>query len=974
MSAPPPRPPPSTPLRERTQSQNNSLAIRIVPYSPPRPNPEDGDAPSQSPTRPHAPQRNDRARRTSSSTASSTVRSSGTKRSSWRAGEKGSENHHAWPGSALFSSSAASLPLATAKEERVSGSKLLASPSLVPASPGPGAGAGGPTVPALRSPSEISTNITSIAALSPREQDSVPDYACDSPTSTAPTSWSPAPPTTPTTTQRPLSRRANVVALHPDKTFSIVRIPGSRTDSSSRSLRSPPATNSSRTSSAQDRPSLRSWSDDHNDSTLTGSSNQSYLPDHGTAAPHAEYTLSPEPSSAAPLTEDPISSSPWNYRFVGGLRKVPPTPNLKIKSSTQPSAAPPPALSSSAPLPDSPLAPLPEDASTEDEGSVLRLHRTVSPKTSFGSVASAQSASTTSETTNYKVYGPESSLLHQSEDSLVLPSSSNGPGNWEALGTSSPAAPFTSSPPETSHSDQNFVLHGGPSPASSLATVPRQPRPTYSQESLVVPPLRPVKKRSNEKFGYYKQRSRENLRARAGSLHSLKSISSIITAQDPTAAFLAAPVVLDFGASTARGARRGDPSSSGTYRGQWAPGSASQSAYPQRPPVPMLPEEPHQWSSQLSTVMSESEDGSVALSRSVSPLSTAGPAGHHRRRSSNGWGGSMHSRQMLSISSSLAAQLEEGASGSGESVEKPLPTHLRGLPSQLRMVRDQDEHGDGLADLREHPSRTGLSAFFYSSNSSSRGLHSSGSSRSNSLTSSLPAWARVYYGSGEHRFLGAPSFMSLSDDGSSRPGSSAHPNGDSPGLDRFPMNLYSPRRRAQEVPRPAATERSFSDSGDMQITQAPPLGYDYGAFRSLRRKTSSIWSPHLRMDRRASRYSVWDPPSVTWSADTGILGKRNAQIVLFIIGFIFPFAWMIAALLPLPASPKLDMLENGDGSQFSRSQTEFRYQTHIVDETRFESARWWRNLNRIMSVVGLLIIGAIIALVVVGLREGWGRR
>lgn len=896
MSAPPPRHGPSTPLRERTQSQNNSLAIRIVPYSPPRPDPEDR-APSQaslSHPHAHAQREGDRSRRASSSTA----RSTGTKRSSGRAGEKGPGDFHAWPGSALSSSSDASLPLARAKEDRVSGSKLLASPSLVP-------GPGGPTVPALRSPSEISTNIPSINALSPRDDTSVPDYTCDSPTSTAPTAWSPAPPTTPTA-QRPLSRRANVVALHPDKTFSIVRLPGSRTDSS-RSLRSPPLTNSSRTSSAQD-PSLVSWSDDHNDSALTGSSNQSYLAEHGISAPHAEYPPSPEPSSAAaaPLPADPPSSSPWNYRFVGGLRKVPQTPNLKIKSA-QSAAAP----ASSAPVPDSPLAPLPEDASTEDEGSVLR--RTVSPKTSFGSVASAQTASTTSETTNYKVYGPESSLLQQSVDSLPLPSSSNG--NWEALGTSSPAAPFTSSPPETSHSDQNFVLHGGPSPSSSLATVPRQPRPAYSQESLVVPPLRPVKKRSNEKFGYYKQRSRENLRARAGSLHSLKSISSIITTQDPTTAFFAAPVVLDFGASTSRGARRGDPSA--TFRGQWAPGSASQSAYPQRPPVPMLPEEPHQWSSQLSTVMSESEDGSAALSRSVSPLSTTGATGHHRRRSSNGWGGSLHSRQMLSISSSLAAQLEEVSSNS-DSVERPLPSHLRGLPSQLRMVRDQDEHGDGLADLREHPSRTGLSAFFYSSNSSSRGLHSSGSSRSNSLTSSLPAWARyvqrigvltttdmliicrVYYGSGEHRFFGAPSFMSLSDDGSSRPGSSAQPNGDSPGLDRFPMNIYSPRRRAQEVPRPAAAERSFSDSNDLQITQAPPLGYDYGAFRSLRRKTSSIWSPHLRTDRRASRYSVWDPPSVTWSADTGILGKRNAQIVLFIVGFIFPFGESILIHCPRP--------------------------------------------------------------------------
>jgi len=129
--------------------------------------------------------------------------------------------------------------------------------------------------------------------------------------------------------------------------------------------------------------------------------------------------------------------------------------------------------------------------------------------------------------------------------------------------------------------------------------------------------------------------------------------------------------------------------------------------------------------------------------------------------------------------------------------------------------------------------------------------------------------------------------MTLSENGESRPGSSAHPGGDSPSADHFPLNIYSPRRRAKEV-RPYPGERPFSDSADIEISQAPPLGYDYGAFRSLRRKTSSIWSPHLRQDRRASRYSIWDPPSVSWSADTGILGKRNAQVVLFIAGFLFP--------------------------------------------------------------------------------------
>ena len=130
--------------------------------------------------------------------------------------------------------------------------------------------------------------------------------------------------------------------------------------------------------------------------------------------------------------------------------------------------------------------------------------------------------------------------------------------------------------------------------------------------------------------------------------------------------------------------------------------------------------------------------------------------------------------------------------------------------------------------------------------------------------------------------------MTLSDAGDSRPSTSANPNSDSPSTDHFPLNIYSPRRRAREV-RPQPSERPFSDSADIEITPAPPLGPDYGVFRSIRRKTSSVWSPHLQMDRRATRYSVWDAPSVSWSADTGILGKRNAQVVLFILGFIFPF-------------------------------------------------------------------------------------
>jgi hypothetical protein len=75
---------------------------------------------------------------------------------------------------------------------------------------------------------------------------------------------------------------------------------------------------------------------------------------------------------------------------------------------------------------------------------------------------------------------------------------------------------------------------------------------------------------------------------------------------------------------------------------------------------------------------------------------------------------------------------------------------------------------------------------------------------------------------------------------------------------------------------------------------------------------------------------------------------------------------MAAGMLPLPTHPKLDMVERGDTNQ-----PEFRYPARVIDETRYESARWWRNLNRAMSIVGLLIIGAIVALVVVGFQQGW---
>ena len=152
----------------------------------------------------------------------------------------------------------------------------------------------------------------------------------------------------------------------------------------------------------------------------------------------------------------------------------------------------------------------------------------------------------------------------------------------------------------------------------------------------------------------------------------------------------------------------------------------------------------------------------------------------------------------------------------------------------------------------------------------------------------------------------------------------------------------------------------------MEIEPAPQLGGDevlrndgYGYGRR-RFRTSSIWSPHLRLDRRSTRQSRWEAPSISWSTEPGVFGRRNRQIFLFILGFVFPFAWIIAAFLPLPPKPIFQMQER-DGSGFA-FEGELRDALRPMDEARWESARRWRNINRAMSVVGLLIIGAIVSI------------
>ncbi|KAI6551304.1 hypothetical protein MCOR04_011076, partial [Pyricularia oryzae] len=882
--------------------------------------------------------------------------------------------------------------LADTKGGLVSGTKPAAPPSE-PATPPPAPGTGPPLL-GPRGSNFIALNAQLHEPQPPARQSSKRHLSVPASSNSVASSSSDGA----TGSSRPKSRRRNFVAIHSDKTFTLVPLAktgffdsqtnsttSGRTSVGSHGLSSDPGSLGSRstvTSPPLSMSTVRSsgsheglsdaffsdaFSDDRPNSPA---STADTIPERT----HDASPPSPPATAVAQLDDDligPQSSSPWNYRMVGGLRKVPSTPH---PTRFQPSDDR-----------DSSLSPLLEASSTptsDPEKQDAPPVRSLITKESFASV---QTTSTFSDSANYKVYSQSSPLRNSTE---TLPPPSPGSPNVQLLGQSSPVSPYDSSPVRphgSSGSEDNYVVHGEPSPSPAGPLVGR-PRPKFSQESLVVPPLHPTRKKSQEKFGYYKQRSRENLRRdRPSSSRSTQSISSVIASDTARTLFAGAASILKSHSATT-----GEKSSSASrlQPDSWAVSPPSHSGFgktTQSLTVPMIEPHPHQWSSQLSTVMSEDEEGSSqggsrSLSRStlrrggsISGSGTgSGNASSDERRNSTGWASSTHSRQLLSISSSLAAQLEESRSQT-DSLERPAAAYGRGNGYYGdRTVRELDEDGEGITDLRQlsnRPSRSGLSGFF-SSSDSSRNLHSSASSRSFN-SSSVPGWARVYYGSGERKQLSAPSISEMSE--GSRPNSAMRADPGSPNTDHFPLNLWSPRKRVNEVQPGSAEQRPFSDTGSMEIENAPPMD-DWRIRPGLRKMTSSIWSPHLRYDRRASRFNAWDPPSISWSADSHVLGRRNAQVALFVLGFIFPFAWMIAALLPLPAEPQLQMLE-GDNSQSELGIPDsLRRRVTPADDIRYQSAKWWRTLNRCMSAVGLIIIGVVIGLVVVGIRQGWYQR
>ncbi|KAI9861879.1 MAG: hypothetical protein M1830_006193 [Pleopsidium flavum] len=151
----------------------------------------------------------------------------------------------------------------------------------------------------------------------------------------------------------------------------------------------------------------------------------------------------------------------------------------------------------------------------------------------------------------------------------------------------------------------------------------------------------------------------------------------------------------------------------------------------------------------------------------------------------------------------------------------------------------------------------------------------------------------------------------------------------------------------------------------MEITPAPQDPQVVEVRGPPRRRVTEIWSPRLQHDKRPVKRSIWKAPSLDEKAERSLLSRRNVQIIMFTVGFILPFAWMVASFLPLPPRPVV----SGE-KPTSRSDVEQAMEQSLgpIDEARYQNARWWRYVNRVMSIVGILILVTIIALAVVAAR------
>ncbi|KAL9623314.1 MAG: hypothetical protein Q9160_002421 [Pyrenula sp. 1 TL-2023] len=300
--------------------------------------------------------------------------------------------------------------------------------------------------------------------------------------------------------------------------------------------------------------------------------------------------------------------------------------------------------------------------------------------------------------------------------------------------------------------------------------------------------------------------------------------------------------------------------------------------------------------------------------------------------------------------------------------------------STIRVISeaDQNESSDRLAELGQMQARPKASGFFSIVSSSDRSNSLKGSLRrvtsNSSIASSIgiPAWARRYYSQIGHVAM-QPSSDQISTP-ISPPTTSA-----SPPTDHFPLGIFRPRTRNQDRGKRTAMEQTSGplssnpprpQPANLPLDPTDPRAHwaglqqralDAELQNPTRGRIANEWSPHLHYDNRAglhARRNMWHAPSLDEKGE-GFLTRRNAQVIAFIVGFILPLAWFVAAFLPLPPKP-LNQEDLEQMAQTEDVEASLAYRLNVIDEIRYENARWWRNLNRFMCSVGVVVIVLVV--------------
>ncbi|KAI9826829.1 MAG: hypothetical protein M1832_005768 [Thelocarpon impressellum] len=537
-------------------------------------------------------------------------------------------------------------------------------------------------------------------------------------------------------------------------------------------------------------------------------------------------------------------------------------------------------------------------------------------------------------------------VAHHGLGSVADTRASQGPPARNLHDKALPTRPSLASLASSASSD----ALGGPSPSGR--TRQRRPSasysafppasPSFSRSSSIAPPspARPSPKQQQQLQQQFQRRS-----ATPPTPHSSSSISS--RSGSP-------PSYIQASSAIRRGPRIQFPTiRAPSNQGSWAHLSIT---IPKRRPRMSKPRysRSRQWSSDLSTVHSESDRASTMMSgERMSSFSTQTRSGPPPRLSQSA---------SISIASPVIP----------EAPQQPRQAHTRphplGAHPSIRAVDDSEPDMAGAHQRRSssqgpsaRPARYRAArpqSLTSTSRRASLGDLKSPTSHRNSIVAAVP-WAKAYYGSGGRLPLGG--FASPGSDAArtrnSSPvrgrngGDSGNNNGAGagPGPSRLrerPHTLTIPPRGSDE-----AIHESFSRG-------------------NYRRPITDDWSPRLQPNRRTARYSVWEAPQLPDKAETSLISRRGMQVICFCLGFIFPLAWMLAAVLPLPRDPRKTPPSKGKSRGDANADIEkaLDRDVGIIDEIEFEHARWWRNVNRIMSIAGLLILVAIIVMVVTAVR------